>query len=140
MKTLTERHKRLARFAKIPALVTETKKKPTAQDLDGAMKKFAGKLRRTKTFGRIQVEIAAGGKSDLWTYELTDGAAKLSKHNAADPTLKVCVNQEDAWAILQGVVSPAEIYLMGRMLIVGSCDLAREVYELVGSRGETEIR
>lgn len=139
MSKLTERQARLARFAKLTPHVPKSDNK-SATALDNGLAKLGETLGKSKEFGRFRMEIAKGSKSKTMTYEMSSDGVKGQKSNKGDAELTVRVEEDDMWDILRGTVSPAEVYLRGRMLVVGDCDMARRIYEKIGTRGVTDVR
>ncbi len=138
MPALTKRQKRLAHFSKIPRL-SAARAKLSATALDGAMKNLAKRLKRAGESGCLQVQVATGRRTTDWTFEMSENSVVLAKKKVDKPNLRVCLSEDDAWAIASGSVSPAEVYLNGKMLIVGECAMAKRLYARLGSRGSTEI-
>ena len=108
--------------------------------MDRGLARFATTLRRAREFGRFQVQIGKGRIVKTWMFEMSGEGVRIDNRANAGAELAIRLQEDDAWEILRGKVSPAEVYLRGRMLVTGDCDMARRLYQKIGSRGETDVR
>lgn len=140
MPTLQERQKKLQRFAKLPRLTAASAPaSPTPAALDTAARNLAGRLKKAGETANIQVRLVAAGKPTDWTVSVADDKAGARRGAAKKPDLRILVSEEEGWDLARGKVSPVEVFLKGRMRIVGDCDLAKRLYRKLAGRGETDI-
>ncbi|MCP4269529.1 MAG: hypothetical protein GY777_28825 [Candidatus Brocadiaceae bacterium] len=144
MSTAEEKRKKLNRYAKIQNVTGVAKKaKPTGADLQNAITRLSKKLVTFAEDLRMEVNVTKGAKRSTWSINKIQNKiqnkTEVTAAPSANPELTVTVSQEDAWNILSGAVSPAEVFLKGNMIINGKCVTARKVYAKLGGRGETDV-
>jgi hypothetical protein len=140
METLEDRRNRLQRFAKLPRLISNGARRPTAAVIERGLGKLARRINRRGEFVRLQVQIGAESRSMTWTISITEGVMSVSRGGIQKSDVKFVVGVQDGWRMLRGEISPAEVYLMGRLLVVGDCNLAKRLYRQVAGHGSKDIQ
>jgi putative sterol carrier protein len=109
-------------------------------DIGGSLRRMASALSKARERGRIHLRLAGATGESVWTVALGAKAPKVTAKAEGRPTVEI-VTREETWArIADGVLSPLEAFVTGKLRLRGDAALAKRlVRTLSGNEGETEI-
>jgi len=141
MQLSAEKREKLERLARLKPVVAGSKTgTPSDAAIRQSLSSLGRALRRSGETASIRFRLVTSGRELARTVRFSPGGAEVATDAPGRSSLEVVLSREDWWAIARGELSPAAVFLMGRMRLRGDCALARRFYRhLAAGRGPADL-
>ena len=141
MQLSAEKQRKLDRLARLKPMVAGSKRgSPSDAAVRHSLSALGRALRRSGETASIRFRLVAGRRELIRTVVFSSGRAEVAADVPGRPNLEVTLSRDDWWAIARGDLSPAAVFLMGRLRLRGDCALARRFYRhLAGPTGSADV-
>ncbi len=106
---------------------------PTERDIGRTFQKIADLLEGAGERAQAQVWILSGDERQCWNVQLDQDSCKVGTDEIRNPDIEIFTQAETWGQIANGVISPGEAALQGKLRFRGDVELARRLFERLAS-------
>jgi hypothetical protein len=106
------------------------------------LRALATQLGEPGELASVELRIRPSGRSrraKSWTFQLTPQGVRVTSGASSRPTLRMVMARDDWWAIARGDTSPIDVFLEGRIRMIGDCSVAERMFHRIADEGVVTV-